>query len=79
MLGCVNIFLQVIRKVVVNIISSFISSYPNFVDALREVHFLFQQMPQFTNVSGWSYLLIGFSFREWLKKYESCYHKSSAD
>jgi hypothetical protein len=79
MLGCVNIFPQVFRKDVVHIISSFISSYPNFMDALREIHFLFQQMPQFANISGWSYLLIRISFREWLEKYESCYHKSSAD
>ena len=79
MLGCVNIFLQVVRKVVVHTISSFISSYSNFMDALREVHLLFQQKPQFTNISGWPYLLMRFMIGDWLEKYERCYHKSSAD
>ena len=49
------------------------------MDALREVHFLFQQMPQFGNISGWSFLLIHFRISAWLKKHERCYHKSSAD
>jgi hypothetical protein len=38
------------------------------MDALREVHFLFQQMPHFANISGWSFLLVHFNISVPLKK-----------
>jgi len=38
------------------------------MDALREVHFLLQQMPHFVNIIRWSFLLVHFSISVWLKK-----------
>lgn len=78
MLGCVNIFLQGVRKVVVHIICLFIIS--QFYGCLT-----WSSFPLPANATLRQYIRMVFSARTFQhqcpaeKKYERCYHKSSAD